>query len=131
MRAVTVRLALLAALVAGLAACGAGGAAPTDSGVRGRILIGPMCPVEQVGVPCPDRPFQAHILVRWEGSGKTAARVRSGKDGRFRLNLAPGRYVLVPISPNPGAPPQAGPVRVHVRAHAFTLVTITFDSGIR
>ena len=131
MGAVTARLGLLVALVAALAACGAGEAAPADSGVSGRVLIGPMCPVEQVGVPCPDKPFQAYINVRREGSGKTAATVRSGKDGRFRVNLAPGRYVLVPNAPDPGAPPQAAPVRVRVRAHGFTRVTITYDSGIR
>ena len=127
-----VRLNVLLVLVAGLAACGAGSAAPADSGVRGIVLIGPMCPVVQEGVPCPDRPFEATIRVhRGSADGKVVAAARSGADGRFRVNLAPGRYVLEPLAPRPGSPPYASPVAVEVRPHAFTRVTIGFDSGIR
>ena len=124
------RIAVLV-ITAALAACGAGEATPPDSGVKGRVLIGPMCPVVQEGVPCPDRPFQATIEVRRVSTGKVVATVRSGKDGRFRVNLAPGRYILEPQSPNAGAPPYAGPVPARVRAHRFTHVKITYDSGIR
>jgi hypothetical protein len=123
-------LVLVLALVAAVAACGAAARPPTDSGVRGRVFIGPLCPVVQEGVPCPDAPFEASIRIRRE-SGKAVKTVRSGKDGRFRVNLAPGRYVLEPLSPNEGAPPYAAPAAVRVRAHAFTRVTISYDSGIR
>jgi hypothetical protein len=125
------RISLLVVVALGLAACGAGGAAPSDSGVKGRVLIGPMCPVVQEGVPCPDAPFEATIKVRKVSSGKVVAKVRSGRDGRFRVNLGAGRYLLEPVSPNGGAPPYAGPIEVRVRAHQFTRVTITYDSGIR
>jgi hypothetical protein len=130
MRGVVIRVAVLALLLAALAACGAGGRAPSDSGIKGLVLIGPMCPVVQEGVPCPDKPFEATIKVRKVG-GKVVATVRSGRNGRFRVSLAPGRYVLEAVWPNPGAPPSAAPVLVRVRAHAFTRVTIHFDSGIR
>ena len=123
-------LVLVLALVAAVAACGAAAKSPIDSGVRGRVFIGPLCPVVQEGVPCPDAPFDASIRIR-RGSGKAVMTVRSGKDGRFRVNLAPGRYVLEPLSPNEGAPPYAAPAAVRVRAHAFTRVTISYDSGIR
>ena len=36
---------------------------PLGSGVRGLVTIGPMCPVIQKGVPCPDLPFSATIVV--------------------------------------------------------------------
>jgi hypothetical protein len=123
-------IVLVLALVTAVAACGAAAKPPADSGIRGRVFIGPQCPVVQEGVPCPDAPYEASIRVRRE-SGKLVKTVRSGKDGRFRVNLAPGRYVLEPLSPNEGAPPYAGPVTVRVRAHVFTPVTITYDSGIR
>jgi hypothetical protein len=127
-----VRLRLLTlALVLAAAAAGCGGrAAPADSGIEGRVLIGPMCPVVQEGVPCPDEPYEATIRVRDE-SGEVVATVRSAADGRFRVDLVPGRYVLEPVAPNEGAPPYAGPLEVQVAAHAFTPVTITYDSGIR
>ena len=96
-------LVLVLALVAAVAACGAAAKAPADSGVRGRVFIGPLCPVVQEGVPCPDAPFEASIRIRRE-SGKAVKTVRSGKDGRFRVNLAPGRYVLSPCRRTRGLP---------------------------
>ena len=124
------RIPGIAAVAVALAACGAGAAAPSDSGIKGLVLIGPMCPVVQAGVPCPDQPFQAKITVRKAG-GKVVATVRSGTDGRFRVNLAPGRYVLEPLSPNEGAPPYARQTTARVRPHRFTRVKIVYDSGIR
>jgi len=124
------RLLLVTALVASIVACGGPAKAPPDSGIEGQIFIGPLCPVVQEGVPCPDEPYQASIRVR-RSSGEVIATLASGEGGRFRINLAPGSYVLEPLSPNEGAPPYAGPVTVRVRAHAFTRVRITYDSGIR
>ncbi len=124
------RLSALVAVALALVACGASAAAPIDSGIRGRVTVGPMCPVVQEGVPCPDRPLAATIRIRKPG-GKVVATVRSGAEGRFRVRLAAGRYVLEPVSPNAGAPPYAPPVAVRVRAHAFSRISITYDSGIR
>jgi hypothetical protein len=123
-------LVLALALLTAVAACGADAKTPADSGIKGRVFIGPLCPVVQEGVPCPDAPYDASIRVR-RASGNVVATVRSGKDGRFRINLGPGRYVLEPLSRGGGAPPSAAPVAVRVRAHAFTRVKITYDSGIR
>jgi hypothetical protein len=131
MTGVVGRLTALAVTVCALAACGAGAAAPQDSGIVGRVLIGPTCPVVQVGQDCADRPFRAAIRIHKAGQSNVVAVAHSGKEGRFRVALAPGRYVLVPVQPNGGAPPRAGPVAVRVRAHAWTKVKITYDSGIR
>jgi hypothetical protein len=123
------RLVALLALVVAVGACGGAPEAPVDSGVAGNVLIGPQCPVVQEGVPCPDAPYEASILVR-DASGEVVATARSDKDGRFRINLAPGRYILEP-SPGESGLPYAGPVTIDVRAHAFTPVTVSYDSGIR
>lgn len=113
------------------AGCGGEDAGPpTDSGIAGLVLIGPQCPVVQEGEPCPDEPFEAELRVR-AGSDDDVLTTRSGPDGRFRLPLAPGHYVVEPVAPNPGAPPQAGLIEVEVLPHAYAELTIVYDSGIR
>ena len=100
------------------------------SGVRGLVMIGPMCPVLQKGVPCPDLPFSAKIVVEDE-AGVEVARVVSEDDGTFQIELGAGSYILVPESPNPGAPPTADEQTVEVATDAYTEVLIQYDSGIR
>jgi hypothetical protein len=118
-----------------LAAVGSGVGRPlnlSDSGIEGEILIGPMCPVVQPDQPCPDKPFEASIEIRGQGDRGDHLTVRSGKDGRFRVKLAPGKYKLTPISPNPGAPPHAPPpLSLTVESGRYTHVTVRYDSGIR
>ncbi len=101
-----------------------------ESGVRGLVTIGPICPVMQKGAPCPDLPFNATIVIE-DGAGSEITRVRSGDDGIFEVSLDPGSYVLAPQSPNPGAPPNASEQAVEVVTDAYTEVLIQYDSGIR
>lgn len=125
------------AIAAQLSACGASGSAtdPTgsrsshpDSGIRGRVLLGPTCPVQRIGQTCV-RPYQATITIRNEAPGKLVARARSSTNGRFRLPLAPGTYLLVPQTGRPYA--RSSPQTVAVHSHRYTSVVISYDSGIR
>src|SRR5215475_15872704 len=85
----------------------------SESGIEGRVSIGPMCPVERPDRPCPDKPFAASIKIQNQDDQGDHLTVRSGEDGRFHVKLAPGMYKLTPVSPNPGAPPHApGPQTV-------------------
>jgi hypothetical protein len=112
-------------LLALLVACGAG-TASADSGIEGTATYGPTCPVEQAGAPPCVRPYSGVIVI--SRGDKAVASVRSGADGRFRIALAPGAYTIG--STGTGLP-FAKPLDVVVRAHAFTNVTVMFDSGIR
>jgi hypothetical protein len=56
-------------------------------------------------------------------------RVRSDEDGRFRVGLSPGDYVVDPESGDPF--PVAGPQDVTVVEGAYTEVVVSFDTGIR
>ncbi|MCH7698238.1 MAG: hypothetical protein IH865_04810 [Chloroflexi bacterium] len=103
---------------------------PHESGVRGLVTIGPICPVMQEDVPCPDLPFSAKIVIE-NDVGTEVASVVSGDDGLFQIELDPGSYVLVPASPNPGAPPFAEEQAVRVLEDEFAEVLIQYDSGIR
>jgi hypothetical protein len=105
-----------------------GAARHLDSGIRGRVLYGPTCPVQRPGQSC-ERPYQASIAIRHEHTGTLVMRVRSGADGRFTVYLTPGSYLLVPRNGRPY--PRAHSQTVSVRRNAFTAVTISYDSGIR
>jgi hypothetical protein len=136
---------VLAGLVVGLAGLlvaltAAGGCAlpphtssspPRDSGVKGMVTLGPISPVEQVGGPPNERPYAATIDVVAKGTTTVVATTRSGNDGRFTVRLAPGDYTLIPRSTGPSGMPHAAPIDLHVAPHAFTAVTIAYDSGIR
>ena len=99
------------------------------SGITGLVLIGPMCPVVTIDDPCPDRPFAAQLAIQ-DALGQTICTVSSGEDGRFRAGLAPGEYLLVPIT-GVGQLPYALPQTVTVWPNQFTEVTVSYDSGIR
>ena len=101
---------------------------PSDSGIEGIVKIGPMCPVMQEDVPCPDQPYQAALIVLTT-NGKKVTQFQTDENGRFRVELAAGDYVLHPESPN--GLPFAEDVPFKVDEHKFTLLEISYDSGIR
>jgi hypothetical protein len=126
------RLIVLAVLVglAGTACAGqSAGAGSVDSGIRGKVVEGPTCPVEQLSSPCPDRPVAATVVVK-DTFGKEVATARSGTDGKFEIRLAPGTYVLSGER-SEGLDRVSKPTTVTVRSGRFTDVVIEFDTGIR
>ena len=119
-------VAVLAVTLA-LAGCARAPGAGADSGVRGVVLLGPSCPVEREGSPCPDTPFVGKVRAVGEG-----VEVETDTDdrGAFTVRLEPGTYTMQAVVDG-GGPPTAAPLEVSVRAHEFTDVTLTVDTGIR
>jgi hypothetical protein len=116
-------LCLLAAVML-LSACGGSSSGSSGSGIRGRAVISPACPVEPCTVAEP--PYEGPFVVR--KGDNVIATVKTGADGRFELRLGSGEYVLESES---AGLPLLKPVDVTVQAHEFTNVTLVFDSGIR
>jgi len=98
------------------------------SGIEGRVVIGPTCPVVVAENPCLDRPYQATITVL-ASTGEIVTRLVSQADGTFRLSLAPGTYILQGESN--GAYPRAPRVEVTIEGGNYTHVTLAYDTGIR
>jgi hypothetical protein len=122
-------LAMIAVLA--LAGCADGSPERSNTGVSGVVHVGPQCPVEAVGRPCPDRPSD-HVRVtvsRVSGAhamGKLVAQGTTDTDGGFRIPLAPGEYL---ITANAGMSCQSSPTRVV--AGRYVSLDIRCDSGIR
>ena len=133
MRVVLV-LTALAALVLGCSEIGIPiPTAAQPSGIRGTVLLGPTCPTgEEPGAhdPVPCVTAYAAQLVVLDSEGGRVARVTSGNDGTFQVDLAPGDYVVTPAT---GAEtyPIAQPVSVTVQPGTYVEVEINYDTGIR
>lgn len=122
-------LAVVTLVAAGVVtACGAAGG-PTGL-LQGKVTLGPISPVEQVGGPPNTRPYAATIAIETPG-GDAVATVASGKDGVFAVRLQAGSFRLVPRSPEGRPFPHAAPLHATVVADTTTRVTIAYDSGIR
>jgi hypothetical protein len=102
-------------------------AASEASGIEGQVSIRPVRPVERKGVPN-QRPYQAQITVV-DTAGNEVAKVDSNAEGKFRITLPPGTYVLRPESP--GLYPRASEQRVKVSQNSVSRVEILYDSGLR
>jgi len=99
-----------------------------DSGVEGQVFIGPLCPVVQIGQECPDQPYQAVLTVN-NLKGKRIVQIQTDEEGRFKIPLEPGEYILHPESPN--ALPFAQEQEFKVEDGKFTHLKVIYDSGIR
>jgi hypothetical protein len=123
------RLVLIVGVLALVAvACAGGSAAETGTGIRGKVMIGPQCPVERAGSPCPDKPFEGTVLVSTE-SGRPVDSVESEPDGSFEIRLDPGTYVLTVAGLE--GPTFAKPITVTVQSGRMTAVAVLVDTGIR
>jgi len=77
---------------------------------------------------CDDQPYQATLTVT-SPKGERIVQIQTDEDGRFKIPLAPGEYILVPESP--GKLPFASEQDVSVKEGEFTQVIVNYDSGIR
>lgn len=92
--------------------------------VTGSVRLGPFCPVEREGQPCPTPP-QAFDDVRVAASsGADQVRARVSPDGTFRLPLPSGRWSLTSDA-------GMGCASVLVVVPAPGPVVIDCDTGIR
>jgi len=124
------RTAVLALTLA-LGSCAGPGepaAESAGSGIRGRVVILPTCPVETVASPCPPKPVATTVGVESEGGG--LRRVETETDGTFRVGLPPGRYI-VSAQPPPGTFLVPVPQFVTVEAGGYRRVTVVLDSRLR
>ncbi len=103
---------------------------PADTGIEGQVFIGPTCPVVQIDNPCPDKTYQATLTIL-NSADRKVTRFTTDAEGRFRVALAPGNYILHPETPDGQPLPFAAEQPFSVVEGQFTQLSVTFDSGIR
>jgi hypothetical protein len=123
-------------IAAGLLITGCGEAAPAtpaEAGVTGLVHVGPQCPVETQDRSCEDRPA-AHVEVTVSeqlpgeayAAGTVVARATTDADGRFRIEVEPGEYV---VTAEAGMSCELMDVRV--AEGSYVDLDVPCDSGIR
>jgi hypothetical protein len=122
------RLSVLLVLALAGAACGAEAPGEGTSGIRGRALAAPQCPVEVAGSPCPPAPWEGTVVATGSDGGAQHT-VATDAAGRFELPLEPGTYEVSIVSET--SPPSAKPQTVTVEPGSFTEITVSVDTGIR
>ena len=125
----------MAMAVSFLAGCGAQDAGTTrdQSGVAGQVHLGPQCPVETEGDPCADQPAAgSRVTVARQlpgdsyAGGEVVARTTTDANGRYRVAVAPGEYV---VTADAGMSCELMDARV--APGAYSKVDIPCDTGIR
>lgn len=103
-----------------------------DSGVQGVAMVGPVMPVDQIGVPNTQPLPGAVISIQTPDGSSEITRVVADANGKFHISLPPGKYLLVPLPPQPGRIlPRGVSQTFEVVQRQFTNVTVEYDSGIR
>ena len=125
---------LLITLVASfLAGCGdqGTGTARDQSGVAGRVHLGPECPVENQGDPCEDKPAAGSTVTVAKPPGASSGRevvwrTTTDTDGSYHVAVPPGMYVVMAH-----AGKSCEPTTVRVAPGRYSRVNIPCDTGIR
>ncbi len=103
----------------------------SECGIEGEAVIGPVRPVIRLSNPTPNTaPYQTTLVVVTAKEGREVRRFETGSDGKFRVKLPPGEYIIKPVAQGKIGG-RAGEEQVVVSAGKFTHVRITFDSGMR
>jgi hypothetical protein len=103
--------------------------APGDSGIEGKVMLGPTCPVQRdpPDPQCADKPYQANLAAMQDG--KVVQQFSSDSNGTFHVALAPGDYEIQ--SAQSGHPTCSSQGTIHVTAGQFTKADVSCDTGIR
>lgn len=100
------------------------------SGIEGQVLLGPMSAVVSSEKSVPDKPYKADLKIL-SPEREEITQIKTDAEGKFKIVLEPGVYIISPVSRNPLRPPYPEEQTVTVKADQFTKVTVHFDTGIR
>ena len=101
----------------------------SNSGISGKVLIGPQCPPFQGSEnleECKDKPYQGTFIVKTADGFWEVSRFSSDSNGEFSVRLQPGNYFIT----HKGSPACSSDI-TKVESDKFTEIAISCDTGIR
>ncbi|GEM_PF-4383657 len=108
---------------------------PDGTGIlRGQVTIGPNCPVERVGVPCPPPPeayASREFDIMTKDKGQTVTTFHADMSGNYIISLAPGTYIITPAKTGIGYMSKDLPATITIKAGGVVTLNIDIDTGIR
>ena len=102
--------------------------------LEGNASVGPICPVERPGIPCPvpKETYTSREIIVYSGDGKTIiASTHLDENGHYRFALPPGNYVVDIGRRGFGNMSKDTPHQVTIRAEETTKFNLTIDTGVR
>jgi hypothetical protein len=122
------RILVLISAASALAACGAGSSGGAGgAGLYGTVRVHPGTPVCRAGTSC-TRPAAGFRLV-FVRNGAPAGRATADDRGRYRIRLAPGRYLV--RTTGEASVRGVRPAAATVPSGRFARLDFTYDAGIR
>ncbi len=107
---------------------------PSPGTLAGHITIGPLTPVERVGVPTPTiapQVFAARRILVYRADGRTeVTRIQPDENGDYRVSLAPGDYVVDMVRVGIDRA-QGLPAAITIASGVTVTLDIAIDTGIR
>ena len=100
------------------------------SGIKGKVLMGPVVGGPQTAETPSEMPFAAVFHVR-DMEGNEVSRFESNAEGEFQVSLPAGEYIVVPDETAPLMSASQQGQKVEVSEGEMLEVTLHFDTGIR
>ena len=104
--------------------------------LTGHVDIGPFCPVEQEGKPCPVPPeayssVKIKIYLNYPSPNTLISTANVDSNGNYSLELNPGEYVVAVESPYGLGETEYNDAPEEIRAGKINVLNFTIDTGIR
>lgn len=101
-----------------------------DTGIKGKVLRGPVYPGPTIQGKPDEAPFSALFRVL-NSEDEEVARFETDEKGRFKILLPPGEYTIVPDASAPILFPKRQKKEVTVPEDGLADVTLEFDTGMK
>ncbi len=103
------------------------------SGIKGTVLLGPICPVERIppDPKCAPKPYAAKLVLTTADQSRAIIEFDSDADGKFGVQISPGEYAIRSAAASNIRPYCSSRETVKVSAGQFIETTVYCDTGIR